>query len=240
MGRITSEFVSLTNEIGINMNRAIAFPHTACLLGYTSGLGPVKAQELLDRFHKAEEYVHAKTDLLSIGGLGSNVFRNCADFMQIDVRRIQSAYSSEDVNNNENPYENSVGNKDCRKPYETPSREEIFRIVLKVPLGKVKGKLVQYQVTVPYYTEIDAVSVQQSSPVFNKASKKWQCIFCKREFKTEIDVGNHFFAADEHRCRGKLEGFKIRLDCGLNGFITTRRLSDRPIFYPYDQFRRGL
>ena len=94
--------------------------------------------------------------------------------------------------------------------------------------------------TVPYYTDIDAVSVQQSSPVFNKARKKWQCIFCKREFKTEIDVGNHFFAADEHRCRGKLKGFKIRLDCGLNGFITTRRLSDRPIFYPYDQFRRGL
>ena len=41
------EFVNRVNEVGVDINRCIAFPHTASLLQFVCGLGPRKASYLL-------------------------------------------------------------------------------------------------------------------------------------------------------------------------------------------------
>ena len=41
------EFIFRANEVGVDVNRAIAHPHTANVVQFVSGLGPRKAAQLI-------------------------------------------------------------------------------------------------------------------------------------------------------------------------------------------------
>lgn len=41
------EFINRVNEVGVDVNRAIAHPHTQSLVQYVCGLGPRKGAHLL-------------------------------------------------------------------------------------------------------------------------------------------------------------------------------------------------
>lgn len=41
------EFINRVNEVGVDVNRAIAHPHSQALLQYVCGLGPRKGTHLL-------------------------------------------------------------------------------------------------------------------------------------------------------------------------------------------------
>lgn len=47
MKRLETEFISQVNEVGVDINRALEFPHTAVLTQFLCGLGPRKAGHLL-------------------------------------------------------------------------------------------------------------------------------------------------------------------------------------------------
>lgn len=59
------EFVNRVNEVGVDINRAIAFPHTAPLLQFVCGLGPRKSSHLLKVSHRSltNIYVHSFYDI---------------------------------------------------------------------------------------------------------------------------------------------------------------------------------
>lgn len=42
------EFINRTNEVGVDVNRAIAYPYTSNVVQFTCGLGPRKAAALLN------------------------------------------------------------------------------------------------------------------------------------------------------------------------------------------------
>jgi transcription elongation factor SPT6 len=44
---LTLEFVNRVNEVGVDVNRALDYPHTAPLLQFVCGLGPRKGTHLL-------------------------------------------------------------------------------------------------------------------------------------------------------------------------------------------------
>lgn len=52
------EFINRVNEVGVDVNRAIAHPHTQSLVQYVCGLGPRKGFHLLK--------VHMHTDIISV------------------------------------------------------------------------------------------------------------------------------------------------------------------------------
>lgn len=58
------ELVNRTNEVGVDINRAISHPHTANLVPFICGLGPRKGMALL----KVEEHYHV------VMGKASEVF----------------------------------------------------------------------------------------------------------------------------------------------------------------------
>ena len=47
MNALYLEFVNRVNEVGVDINQCITFPHTASLLQFVCGLGPRKASYLL-------------------------------------------------------------------------------------------------------------------------------------------------------------------------------------------------
>lgn len=45
------EFINRVNEVGVDVNKAIAHPHTQSLVQYVCGLGPRKGSHLLKVHH---------------------------------------------------------------------------------------------------------------------------------------------------------------------------------------------
>lgn len=47
LGALYCEFINRVNEVGVDVNRAIAHPYTQSLVQYVCGLGPRKGSHLL-------------------------------------------------------------------------------------------------------------------------------------------------------------------------------------------------
>lgn len=47
LGALYCEFINRVNEVGVDVNRAIAHPYTQSLVQYICGLGPRKGSHLL-------------------------------------------------------------------------------------------------------------------------------------------------------------------------------------------------
>lgn len=109
------EFINRVNEVGVDVNKAIAHPHTQSLVQYVCGLGPRKGSHLLKvhtvdtsasvalRLPQSLPIKHLlstqilkqnntrlenRTQLVTMCHMGPKVFINCAGFIKIDTASL--------------------------------------------------------------------------------------------------------------------------------------------------------
>lgn len=82
---LTLEFVNRVNEVGVDVNRALDYPHTAPLLQFVCGLGPRKGTHLLKILKQTNQKLENRTQLVTHCHIGPKVFINCAGFIKIDT-----------------------------------------------------------------------------------------------------------------------------------------------------------
>uniref|UniRef100_A0A8C9XYT6 SPT6 homolog, histone chaperone and transcription elongation factor n=1 Tax=Sander lucioperca TaxID=283035 RepID=A0A8C9XYT6_SANLU len=72
------EFINRVNEVGVDVNKAIAHPHTQSLVQYVCGLGPRKGSHLLKILKQNNTRLENRTQLVTMCHMGPKVFINCA------------------------------------------------------------------------------------------------------------------------------------------------------------------
>jgi transcription elongation factor SPT6 len=73
MKRFNLEFVNRTNEVGVDINRAINYPHTANLVQFICGLGPRKGQALIQILKENNQRLENRTQLVTACHMGPKV-----------------------------------------------------------------------------------------------------------------------------------------------------------------------
>ncbi|KAL7667917.1 hypothetical protein ACOME3_008643 [Neoechinorhynchus agilis] len=86
--------------VGVDIHRMYRHKHTSHLLGFVSGLGPMKAEWILHKIKMTDDtdtlddllspQIESRYKLLKICELGPIVFNNCAGFLKIDRRWLDS------------------------------------------------------------------------------------------------------------------------------------------------------
>ncbi|EFX73571.1 hypothetical protein DAPPUDRAFT_10851, partial [Daphnia pulex] len=76
-------FVNRTNELGVDINRAIHHPHTANVVQFICGLGPIKAEALIQTLQQNHQQLENRSQLETNCHMGPKVFENCAGFIKI-------------------------------------------------------------------------------------------------------------------------------------------------------------
>ncbi|CDQ81614.1 unnamed protein product [Oncorhynchus mykiss] len=89
------EFINRVNEVGVDVNRAMAHPYTQSLLQYVCGLGPRKGSHLLRILKQNNTRLENRTQLVTMCHMGPKVFINCAGFIKIDTASLGDRSVSE-------------------------------------------------------------------------------------------------------------------------------------------------
>ena len=84
------EFIFRTCQVGVDVNKAIAHPHTANIVQFISGLGPRKATQLLKFLKQTEGKLENRSALVTNCKMGPKIFINCAGFIKIDTKSLES------------------------------------------------------------------------------------------------------------------------------------------------------
>ncbi|KAL0973192.1 hypothetical protein UPYG_G00200120 [Umbra pygmaea] len=88
------EFINRVNEVGVDVNRAMAHPYTQSLLQYVCGLGPRKGSHLLRILKQNNTRLENRTQLVTMCHMGPKVFINCAGFIKIDTASLGDSTDS--------------------------------------------------------------------------------------------------------------------------------------------------
>ncbi|XP_069617326.1 transcription elongation factor SPT6 [Ranitomeya imitator] len=88
------EFINRVNEVGVDVNRAIAHPYTQSLIQYVCGLGPRKGTHLLKILKQNNTRLENRTQLVTMCHMGPKVFINCAGFIKIDTNSLGDSTDS--------------------------------------------------------------------------------------------------------------------------------------------------
>ncbi|CAJ0578676.1 unnamed protein product, partial [Mesorhabditis spiculigera] len=82
------EFINRVNEVGVDVNKCMEFPHQQNLLQMVCGLGPRKAAHLYKMLRSINEKLESRSNLVMYCQMGPRVFMNCAGFIKINTARI--------------------------------------------------------------------------------------------------------------------------------------------------------
>lgn len=86
---INIEFVNAVNRVGVDVNRALAHPHTSSQVQFIAGFGPRKAAAFLRTLKKLPaQCLESRTQLIMNCKFGAKVFINCAGFIKIDTNQL--------------------------------------------------------------------------------------------------------------------------------------------------------
>ncbi|KAK2828241.1 hypothetical protein Q5P01_019275 [Channa striata] len=88
------EFINRVNEVGVDVNRAIAHSYTQSLVQYVCGLGPRKGSHLLKILKQNNTRLENRTQLVTMCHMGPKVFINCAGFIKIDTASLGDSTDS--------------------------------------------------------------------------------------------------------------------------------------------------
>ncbi|XP_026576952.1 transcription elongation factor SPT6 [Pseudonaja textilis] len=94
LGALYCEFINRVNEVGVDVNRAIAHPHSQALLQYICGLGARKGTHLLKILKQNNTRLENRTQLVTMCHMGPKVFINCAGFIKIDTASLGDSTDS--------------------------------------------------------------------------------------------------------------------------------------------------
>jgi transcription elongation factor SPT6 len=93
LSMIEKLFISRTNEVGVDLNRCITYPHTSNVLQFVCGLGPRKATHLIKYFKQNNLQLENRTFLVVNYQMGKCVFSNCAGFIKINTDAMKQSDS---------------------------------------------------------------------------------------------------------------------------------------------------
>ncbi|XP_074468063.1 transcription elongation factor SPT6 [Sebastes fasciatus] len=88
------EFINRVNEVGVDVNKSIAHPHTQSLVQYVCGLGARKGSQLLKILKQNNTRLENRTQLVTMCHMGPKVFINCAGFIKIDTASLGDSTDS--------------------------------------------------------------------------------------------------------------------------------------------------
>ncbi|XP_041097249.1 transcription elongation factor SPT6 isoform X2 [Polyodon spathula] len=88
------EFINRVNEVGVDVNRAIAHPYTQSLVQYVCGLGSRKGSHLIKILKQNNTRLENRTQLVTMCHMGPKVFINCAGFIKIDTASLGDSTDS--------------------------------------------------------------------------------------------------------------------------------------------------
>uniref|UniRef100_A0A671QNQ4 Transcription elongation factor SPT6 n=1 Tax=Sinocyclocheilus anshuiensis TaxID=1608454 RepID=A0A671QNQ4_9TELE len=94
LGALYCEFINRVNEVGVDVNRAIAHPYTQSLVQYICGLGSRKGSHLLKILKQNNTRLENRTQLVTMCHMGPKVFINCAGFIKIDTASLGDSTDS--------------------------------------------------------------------------------------------------------------------------------------------------
>ncbi|XP_069160471.1 transcription elongation factor SPT6-like [Procambarus clarkii] len=92
-----TEFVNCTNEVGVDLNRAVAHPYTQNLVQFVCGLGPRKANLLIRNMKQNNHRLENRNQLVVNFHKGPKIFINCAGFIKIDTNALGDSDNYIDV-----------------------------------------------------------------------------------------------------------------------------------------------
>lgn len=92
-------FVTRTNAVGVDLNRAVAHPHTADLVQFIAGLGPRKGSHLIRSIKKSSTGAQlvSRQQLVKELGMTSVIFINCAGFIKLDTDTLSEYFPDEHI-----------------------------------------------------------------------------------------------------------------------------------------------
>ncbi|KAI1722453.1 SH2 domain-containing protein [Ditylenchus destructor] len=86
------ECINRVNEVGVDINRCLEFPHVANLLQFVCGLGPRKASYLLNLISReGNSFLESRTKLVSSFKMTKTIFMNAAGFIKLDTAKISES-----------------------------------------------------------------------------------------------------------------------------------------------------
>ncbi|KAI6199791.1 Suppressor of Ty 6-like protein [Aphelenchoides besseyi] len=88
-------FINRVSEVGVDINYCIEFPHTSGVLQFVCGLGPQKANHIMQLLKHKNEMLDARSKLVTWCNLGPTIFVNAAGFIRIDVEKVKDRTSDE-------------------------------------------------------------------------------------------------------------------------------------------------
>ncbi|MCL4132324.1 UNVERIFIED_CONTAM: hypothetical protein GTU68_012793, partial [Idotea baltica] len=83
-----TEFVNRTNEVGVDLNLAVAYSQNQNLVQFICGLGPRKAHNLIKSMKQSNSRLENRNQLVVNYHMGPKVFINCAGFIKIDTNAL--------------------------------------------------------------------------------------------------------------------------------------------------------
>lgn len=98
LDQLYQRFVTRTNAVGVDPNRAIAHPHTANLVQFVAGLGPRKGAHLLRSIKKSKKgQLVSRQQLVTELGMTAVIFINCAGFIKLDTDTMSEDYPEDHI-----------------------------------------------------------------------------------------------------------------------------------------------
>ena len=85
---LTIEFVNRTNEVGVDLNMAVAYPYRQNLVQFLCGLGPRKAHNILKIIKQSQHRLENRNQLVLTFHMGPKVYVNVAGFVKIDTSSL--------------------------------------------------------------------------------------------------------------------------------------------------------
>jgi len=79
------EFVNRTNEVGVDLNLAVANPYRQNLVQFLGGLGPRKAADIIKKIKQSNTRLENRNNLVITYHMGPKVYVNVAGFVKIDT-----------------------------------------------------------------------------------------------------------------------------------------------------------
>ncbi|CAH8839646.1 unnamed protein product [Trichobilharzia szidati] len=89
MKALEIEFINRVNEVGVDVNRCLAHPHTAGVIQFISGLGPRKGLHMLKILKHKKTHLTNRMQLVTMIEFGPRVVINCAGFIKIDTTSVR-------------------------------------------------------------------------------------------------------------------------------------------------------
>uniref|UniRef100_A0A3B4XSJ0 Transcription elongation factor SPT6 n=1 Tax=Seriola lalandi dorsalis TaxID=1841481 RepID=A0A3B4XSJ0_SERLL len=260
------EFINRVNEVGVDVNRAIAHPHTQSMVQYVCGLGPRKGSHLLKILKQNNTRLENRTQLVTMCHMGPKVFINCAGFIKIDTASLGDSTDSYievldgsrvhpetyewarkmavDALEYDESAEDANPAGALEEILENPERLkdldlDAFAEELERQGYGNKGITlydIRAELSCRYKDLRVPYRVPNTEEVFNLLTKETPETFYIGNTHC-TEVWNHF---DSGSCPGQAIGVRSRLDNGVQGFIPTKFLSDKVVKHPEERVKVGM